>query len=411
MKDLLTIISNSEDMVELGESKVFKKQLLRFSDWIHPNDPSKKLSVDKSFAQQLVDNFKKRVAGRVPVPVEHWRYNTNDSMANAGELVDLSVEDDGIYGTIEVKRDNVAQDIQDGILFDVSASFDENYQDKESGRFLGPVMRHVALVNKPYIKGLNPFVSLSEQLENSYGASVTLLSEEANQGVTMTKVVNEHDFDVELTITEGDEEVTKTLKAGEELEVADDQLEAVKEQLDKAEKPAEEETEEEETTEETETEETEEEESEEEETEEETEEEEETELSEAEQLRKENEELKAKERNRDIEDNFKTLLSEGYVTPAMKTEFVSLSEQLHDTTVSLSDDEEKPAAVLLSEMLKKKKVVSLDEESGAQTSESTNDDDPVTKLSDEQRAAFKRLGVDEEDYRETVKGLDLSKQE
>jgi len=52
-----------------------------------------------------------------------------------------------------------------GLIKSISPSIDTNYQDKESGKFVGPVLLHTALVHQPYIKGMRDFVELSDEFK------------------------------------------------------------------------------------------------------------------------------------------------------------------------------------------------------------------------------------------------------
>ena len=73
----------------------------------------------------------------------------------AGYVEDLALEDDGVYAIIKTVDDDADTEIARKYK-NVSASIDSNYQNHETGDWVGWVMRHLALTVEPYIKSLNP---------------------------------------------------------------------------------------------------------------------------------------------------------------------------------------------------------------------------------------------------------------
>jgi hypothetical protein len=373
------------------------------------------MRIDRAFLEELVRNYNLGVPGRIPVPLTH----TDDPSKNAGELVELSIEgdgtslEDGLYGVLEIRRDDVADDIRNELIFDVSISFTDHYQDKESGANHGAVLLHVALVNNPYIKKMGSFKGLAEDLKQIFGAKtqVRALSETANQlkERSMSTVQNDRDFPVTVTFKDGDEETTAEVKPGEELKVNEDQVEAVKQQLSEAEapkkeeeapageeasgepdEPADEQSGEDDS------------------------EDEGTELSESATLKKELRETQKLLRDKEIEEQYQTALSEGKVVPAQEDAFKGLAQALHGQTRSLSDGETQNLSELLAEFVAKTpKIVSLDDERG-KTEEDAKD--PMAKLPEETKQGLDKAGVSREDYakygaRESVSINELASKE
>ena len=149
-----------EKAINLSGTKL-KKEILRVGRWFHSDAMGGVLNVTKDALKKIYENFKKGVIEHVYVPLGH----TSDPMRNAGEVTDLTLTEDGnsLIAEIEIRDDEVAKRIKEGLIKCTSASIDENYQNKETGEFVGPTLLHVALVSEPYIKGLSNFVELSEE--------------------------------------------------------------------------------------------------------------------------------------------------------------------------------------------------------------------------------------------------------
>jgi len=140
-------------ITELSDN-LFKKQVLRLGKWIYQGRP---FVVTKEYLKKIYENFKKKILENVFVPFTH----SDDPRNNAGFVKDLELKEDGLYAVLEVD-DDASKLIKEGKVKGVSASIEEGYVDKEKGVEVGPVLRHVALVMEPYIKGLKPFIQLSE---------------------------------------------------------------------------------------------------------------------------------------------------------------------------------------------------------------------------------------------------------
>jgi len=149
---------NSTTNIELKDGDTFRKQVLKFGKWYHWDAEKGVLEITKDLVGKIVDNFKEKVIENVSVPLTH----TNDPSKNTGNVVDLIQTDKGLDAIIEVKDKTIAKKIKDGLIKCVSASIDPNYLVKTSNKFVGPTMLHAALVQEPYIKGMQGFIPLSE---------------------------------------------------------------------------------------------------------------------------------------------------------------------------------------------------------------------------------------------------------
>lgn len=187
----VVVASQASGASQVGPRR-WRKQILPFGrDFVHPKDKKKTMRFDLDFAKRLVANFNSGVRDIVPVPAKHsesWK-------DNHGRVIALEVDPaKGIFGILEVNEE-ADEAIRKKLLAGVSASFAEDYFDRESGKSIGPVLRHVALTNGPYIENMSGFeevLSLSEDTDSGDSLEVeffesTKLSEEGGKGSQMTR--------------------------------------------------------------------------------------------------------------------------------------------------------------------------------------------------------------------------------
>lgn len=366
------VFINRDTKVELadnegGKYKRFKKQICQFGEYVDPNNTSKRMVLDKLFGKQLKENFDNGKYGVVAVPLGHPRNSSELAAWNRGEMVNMELTDDGINAVIEIRDDETAKSIENRNIPDVSMGFEDNYLDKKTGKFVGPLLKHVGLVVDPYIKGMRRFVPLADEVP------AVLFSDSQDyekEDKTMTvKVKNDREFDIEVTYAVDGENKAEIVAAGAEIEVPEDQAEAVKQQIADAEAPKDDDRE--------------------------------NELSERERALADREaalaEKEAAAAKRDAEAKFNKLLSDGKVVPAQKDAFMALSEA-SSTEIHLSDDETKTVDTLLSEFIEVGPKLNLTDEKGTD-GEGNGGGDEVQLSEDEQ--SLTDLGLSEEDLKET----------
>lgn len=191
--------------------KLISKQILKPGKWVHPQAPNGKLEITKQKLRQLKDNFEK-VYNTVPVLRSH--VDNSDAEKNPDLIINknikkLDLKDDGLYALFEIEEKDLEK------YNDVSAGLTTNYIDKETGREVGPVLKHVALVLSPYIKKLNPFTELSER-DDSYLISLSDIMADKKSKKTEDKVVKaseEEATEVESTEVEESNEVETKKKS------------------------------------------------------------------------------------------------------------------------------------------------------------------------------------------------------
>jgi hypothetical protein len=380
-----------DDYVELaehdGKFKRFWKMLTPYGDWEDPRGHSDPMKHDKSWAERVVKNFKSGVKGYVPVPLGHPKTPAELAEHNKGELVELEARDDGLYGLIEIRETETAEKIENKLLPDVSMAYDDDYQDKKTGKWVGPVLKHIGLLTDPYIKGMKQFEAA---LSDSSSAAVlfadsTEAKEDNNneeEESVMTKVKSDRDFEVAVKYTENGEEKEVKVAVGAEVEVPEDQVEAVTKQIADATPPASEDDED---------------------------------LSDEEKEAKAKEladkEAKLAEREQKLAENeanaeYERLLSEGKIVPAQKDAFIALKSN-GSATIELSDGKEKPVSVLLSELFEKVPKGKYLSEEGADNDDEEDDDD--VNLTDEEKSIGEDFGNTPEEVAEYKKSQKESK--
>ena len=172
-----------------------------------------------------------------------------------------------------------------------------------------------------------------------------------------------------------------TIAAGAEIEVPEDQAEAVKQQIADAEAPEAEEAEEKK-----------------------DEKENENEFADREKALADREaaiaEKEAALAKKAAEAKFDKLLSDGKVVPAQKEAFMALSE-VASQEIHLSDDETKTVDTLLSEFIESSPALNLTDEKGAESDDNSGGEE--VELGDEDKRTIERYGLNEEDYKEVKK--------
>ena len=264
---------SAKDKGEEGDWKGrrFRKQIAAFGQLYSPLDGEECELLDEAWAEEMLANFEAKQSGKIPtlprvsIPFDHWS-GTKD---NAGEVVALEiVPGDGVYATLEIRDYEALYRLEQDLVFDVSMCFNWHYIDTRTGDDRGIVLEHVALVNDPFITGMNAFEEAPEQLKrdeveaaeayldnfNRRTNAVVMFSKNKVEELAkmrkhfskdtegeepeVVEVTNDRDFDVVITVKDDDgEDVSKTVKAGETVEVPADQEEAVKKQIADAKDP------------------------------------------------------------------------------------------------------------------------------------------------------------------------------
>lgn len=165
--------------------RLFRKQILHEGSFIHPNNPSKKVVIDRKFAEDLIKNFK---AGDdiVQFPlVDDKNKHSEDPTRNLGEVVGLSYEPGrGVFADIDVRKH--AEDVGKTIIGG-SAMIAMSYRNNVTGEVKSPVLLHVAATNRPYVPNLEGFKEILAMSDTTNDEDLVFLSESQQIGGAMSK--------------------------------------------------------------------------------------------------------------------------------------------------------------------------------------------------------------------------------
>lgn len=136
--------------------RVFEKHILSFGDLLHPVTGTK-IKIDSAFAAQLKANFDASVCDIVQVPLANDRNeHVENPGANLGEVLGLRVDEKAGKVFAQVDARKMADDFGKTLL-GASAFMHLNYKNTKTGQHVGPALLHVAVTNRPYVTGLDPY--------------------------------------------------------------------------------------------------------------------------------------------------------------------------------------------------------------------------------------------------------------
>lgn len=128
---------------------------------------------------EMARNFGKYPSYEVPVKLGH-----GDGAPSPGKVIAIQAKPEGLEITMQVDADT-AQAINKKYYRYMSAEFDENYMDKESGEYVGAVLLGAALVNQPASPYMDPLV-LADDI-NLKGGTETMTMEEMQRQLSDIK--------------------------------------------------------------------------------------------------------------------------------------------------------------------------------------------------------------------------------
>lgn len=154
------------DSIELsdGEHPQSKIQVLRVGTFHHP--VYGKFEITDETLGSMIKNFKaKKPAPPTEMVVDYEHMGTADPPVKApaaGWVKGLETDDGGLFALVEW-TDDAVKEIKGKQYRFISPEFDLNYQDKDTGKRIGPTLISITLTNRPFIEGMQPVV-LSEAL-------------------------------------------------------------------------------------------------------------------------------------------------------------------------------------------------------------------------------------------------------
>jgi Mu-like prophage I protein len=219
------------------QGTVFRKHILNYGPLIHPAT-GEKIQIDNDLVTKLKDNFNRKICDIVQVPLANDKNEHVESpKENLGEVI--GIEDDPksgkIYALVDARRDVE----RFGTTYLGSSAFLHlDYPDSNTGETVGPTLVHVAVTNRPYVTGLDPYEPVVAATSESFGDPVLMEWEDVTERSTkedrvprtkdeiLAELSSEHNIDVAALQTElktAQERATTAEKAVEEMPGESDQ--------------------------------------------------------------------------------------------------------------------------------------------------------------------------------------------
>jgi hypothetical protein len=195
--------SVSLELARKTQGSLWEKHILSTGDLIHPKT-GEKIHVDDAFLGQMVTNFNDNVCDIVQVPLanDHNEHVENPD-ANIGEVTELRQRDHKLYAVVDVRDPDVAKKKMGKTYLGASAFLSTNYCDSRTGKKAGPTLLHVAVTNRPYVVGLEPYKEIIAATAVSDTESEIAVLTQQEETTVMTKeellaaLKAEHGIDVE----------------------------------------------------------------------------------------------------------------------------------------------------------------------------------------------------------------------
>lgn len=343
------------------KGSTYRKQLAKYGEWVNPDYPffsdNPIMTLDEAWGESIVKNFNDNTLGTtVPVPANH----SNDVEANRGRVLSVeSIPGDGLYGELEILEDKTIQDLDKGIIFDVSISFEWDHVRTDDNKHYGATLLHVALVNNPYLIGMKGFEKIEASLSKSLNPNSMSLAGNNVIMLSRNKMKELSAMGTETNLSEDVEEVTPEQPVEPTEEVVEEETTETTEEVTEEESPEEDEA---------------------------------TELS---RIRLENSELK-------LSKAFDDLLHDGKVIPAQKDKIMALAKLSQGVELSTDGGKKIDLATVVLDILRTNtQQFSTDESGSSKEYETVTEEDqtedgkkPSEVLSEAEAAGFKAVGAD-----------------
>jgi hypothetical protein len=209
---------------EKQDAKLWRKPILAFGTWRHPENRDVEFEITPEVADEIISNFKKGVPVEAPVVLTH----TDDPKMKVGLIKEFIKTDVGLDAVLSVDDDEMNSNIESSDRAPgVSCWLDLEYKDKKTDEELGAVVKHVALVNHPYIEGLGSYQAVSLSDKEEIYTPLMMSEKNSSGGINMPD-----------TITK--EQAIEFLKENEKIDVASlltesEELKSFHDRIDKGE--------------------------------------------------------------------------------------------------------------------------------------------------------------------------------
>ena len=168
---MIVLVDNGAPVAVSNEETKFIYNLLPVGRFYDKRYGEVNISQEK--IKKMADNFGKFPSYEVPVKLGH-----NDGAKSPGKVINVEAKDSGLEITMLVDAET-AKNINEKQYRYMSAEFEDNYMNKETGESVGPVLLGAALVNQP----ANPYMQPLKFADTTFN----LFSEE---DIEMTEVEN-----------------------------------------------------------------------------------------------------------------------------------------------------------------------------------------------------------------------------
>ena len=143
---MIVLVDNGAPIAVSNEETKFIYNLLPVGRFYDKRYGEVNISSEK--IKKMADNFGKFPTYEVPVKLGH-----NDGAKSPGKVIAVEAKDSGLEITMLVDAET-AKNINEKQYRYMSAEFEDNYMNKETGESVGPVLLGAALVNQP----ANPYM-------------------------------------------------------------------------------------------------------------------------------------------------------------------------------------------------------------------------------------------------------------
>jgi hypothetical protein len=190
------------ELARQTQGRLFEKHILSIGPLIHPKT-GERINVDDEFLNTVVRNFDNNVCDIVQVPLANDdNQHVENADANKGEITQLRKRNGKLYAVVDARED---ADKFGKTYLGASAFLSTNYTDSRDGKKAGPTLLHVAVTNRPYVVGLEPYKEIiaATAVSDNESEIAVLTQQEEETTVPMTKeemlaaLKDEHGIDVE----------------------------------------------------------------------------------------------------------------------------------------------------------------------------------------------------------------------
>lgn len=155
------------------QGRVYRKHILNEGPLYHPVTGTT-INIDKDFISSLKRNFDNNVCDIVQVPLANDKNEHVESpAANLGEVVGIEHDPRSrkVFALVDARKHS---DDFGKTLLGASAFLHLNYKDSKTNKRVGPTLLHVAVTNRPYVTGLDPYEAVVAASSEDLGEPVLM---------------------------------------------------------------------------------------------------------------------------------------------------------------------------------------------------------------------------------------------